>query len=143
MPKFVNSVPRLRRHQRGQAFVQLGGQYIYLGRYGTEAARLAYDAFLARWIAAGRPAQIAVKDEVTVSALVLAFWRRECKPYLSPGELHPMKSSLRLLRKLFGPEPAAEFTPRKLKIVRSAMIAKGWTRKSINKQVQRIRNAFR
>jgi len=50
---------------------------------------------------------------------------------------------MRPLRKLYGPTAAAEFGPLKLIAVRDAMIALGWTRVSINKQIGRIRQFFR
>ncbi len=43
---------------------------------------------------------------------------------------------------LYGYQPAAALTPKHLKTVREAMIAKGWSRRHINKQVQRIRHMF-
>jgi hypothetical protein len=39
-----------------------------------------------------------------------------------------MKSALRIVRELFGLEPAAAFDPKKLKLVRQAMINQGWAR---------------
>ena len=142
MPRLVNSQPKLRRHASGQAFVQVGGKPLYLGKYGTNAAKLAYDAFLGKWIAAGRPSQVVFEEEVTINRLALEFWR-SCKDSLSRGELHPMKSALRMLRGLYGKEAAADFGPKKLKLVREAMIEKGWVRTSINKHLHRIRRAFR
>lgn len=142
MPRLLYADPKMRRHASGQAFVQVGGKPFYLGKYRSQAAKLAYQAFLARWKAAGRPSRFTLDTEVTINALALAYWR-ECKGRLSRGELHPLKTALRMLRTLFGKEPAAEFNPRKLKLVRAAMIEKGWVRNSINKHVYRIRRTFR
>ena len=142
MPRLVNSTPKLRRHASGQAFVQVGGKAFYLGKYGTKAAQLGYDAFLQRWISAGRPAQMEADEEVRVSQIVLAFWI-SCKKRLSAGELQPMKSALRVINELYGGELAAGFGPKKLSIVRDAMVQKGWARTSINKHVHRICRMFR
>ncbi len=47
------------------------------------------------------------------------------------------------VRALYGCEPADEFGPKSLKAVRAGMIQAGWSRKSITKQVGRIRRTFK
>ncbi len=67
MPRLLHTQPKLRRHASGQAFVQIGGKSLYLGKFGTKAAKLAYDAFLLKWIAAGRPAHVQLVDDITIN----------------------------------------------------------------------------
>jgi hypothetical protein len=142
MPRLLYTDPKMRCHASGQAFVQVGGKPFYLGKYRSKAAKLAYQAFLERWKAAGRPSRFSLDTEVTINALALAYWR-EYKSRLSRGELHPLKTALRMMRSLFGKEPAADFSTRKLKLLRQAMVKKGWVRTSINKHIYRIRRTFR
>lgn len=54
-----------------------------------------------------------------------------------------IRRALRHVRGLYGPTPAADFGPIALKTVRQSMIDAGWTRKAINKQVERVRRMFR
>jgi hypothetical protein len=49
---------------------------------------------------------------------------------------------LRVLRRLYGNTPALDFGPKALKAVRSEMIRMGWTRKSINRQISRVKHVF-
>lgn len=109
--------------------------------------------------------------DLFVSELVLRYWthakayyRKNGKP---TGELHPLKQALRLLRLHHGDTPAAEFGPLALKDLRDAMLALpitrtvkvtdaatgevtfeekvvrlGLARRTINKQVGRIKRAF-
>ena len=46
---------------------------------------------------------------------------------------------IKLARPLYGTLPVKDFTAKKLRECRKAMIKKGWTRKQINRQVNRIR----
>jgi integrase len=59
------------------------------------------------------------------------------------GEIGCIKDALAIVKGLYGRSPAASFGPRALKIVRTEMIKKGWCRKYINHQVDRVRRMFR
>lgn len=54
-----------------------------------------------------------------------------------------IEGALRPLRELYGRNPAADFGPRKLKLVREHMVTLGWCRRYINHQVGRIKQMFR
>lgn len=81
---------------------------------------------------------------------------RLCKQYLAFAHSYyrtrdgkPAKEAvaiayaLRPLRKMFRRLPVTEFGPRKLKEVRDSMIALGWSRGHINKQIGRIKRMFK
>jgi len=51
--------------------------------------------------------------------------------------------AVRPLLRLYGRTRAADFGPRALKAVRQAMVEKGWVRKHINRQVDRIKRMFK
>ena len=54
-----------------------------------------------------------------------------------------IRRGIRLLNQLYSRLPAAEFSPLKLRAVRSEMIRAGWARSYINKQILRIRRMFK
>jgi len=116
-PLVRRSVSAYKKHKAsGQAVVKLSGQVFYLGRHGTKLSLAEYDRVVAeRWA-----------EE---------YYRKDDKP---TSELACILSAVRLVKQLYGREPVGDFGPLKLQAIRQAMIIAGWTRKNINKQVQRI-----
>lgn len=144
MPKLHNGkVPAYRRHkQSGRAVVTLNGRDFLLGPYGTRASRREYDRVINEWLAAGR--QLPDAPNLTVAELILRFWEHAKRYYgQGSGELSNFKHALRPLKQLYAATPAAEFGPLALKAVRQAMIKQGRTRKSLNKNVARIKMVFK
>ena len=153
------SVTRKRRtpslvHHRpsGQARVRIGGQDFYLGKFGSPEAEAAYHRLLADWRETGvvPPTARAAKqspdpDGPTVDEVVLAFWRHAVEYYVDPdgepaAEQDSDKSALRVLRKVAGPDPAAEFGPKRLLAVQAATAEAGRTRKCVNRSPGRVRH---
>lgn len=132
-------IPSYRLHRAtGQAVVTLGGKDHYLGRHGTPESRAAYDRTIARWVAGGRRPDAATTGP-TVAEVLLAFWdhatayyRKDDRP---TSQLSVVKAACKGAKELFGPEPAAEFTPSKLKAVRQAMVDRGASRSYANRLV--------
>ena len=140
------SIPKLCVHKpTGQYYVALNGQQIYLGT-SKPVAQLRYDELIAKWISNGRqlPEQ---RDDVAVADLVIKYVKHSKSYYTKNGkqtnEFTQIKAALRPLNQLYGTLAAIEFGPKKLDIVRSAMIELDWSRKHINKQVLRIRRMFK
>jgi len=53
MPK--RNIPNYRLHKAtGQAFVELGGRRVYLGKHGSKASREEYERRIAEYLANGR-----------------------------------------------------------------------------------------
>ncbi|TWU37933.1 hypothetical protein Q31b_47220 [Novipirellula aureliae] len=46
-------IPKYSRHSSGNARVRLGGQYYYLGKYGTKESRAEYNRLVGEFIATG------------------------------------------------------------------------------------------
>jgi len=140
-------VPSYCKHKpTGQAKVVLNGKTFYLGRYGSAASKQAYDRLVQEWLAAGR--QLPGREELTVSELILAYWRHAEVYYRKPdgkptSELSSLKQAFRPFRELYGNTQAAAFGPLEFKAVREAMIGKRWYRKSINRHLERIRRMYR
>jgi integrase len=149
--------PSLRRHKpSGQAVVTLDGKDHYLGpwpatlRKPPPGAREAYDRLIAEWLANGRrpPDPAADAPALTVNELILAFWRHAEQHYRRDdgrptSELADYRLSLRPLRELYGPTPAADFSPLKLKAVRQRMIGAGLCRGVVNQRVGRVVRVFK
>lgn len=140
-------VPKFRRHATGQAFVQLNGRRIYLGRFDRPESREKYHRLIAEWLSNGRclPHD---DDDLTIIELVEQYWQHLLGYYVRPdgsrtSEPGAIRLALRPVRELYGRTPAADFGPRALRAVRHAMIEAGWRRKSINTQISRVKRMFR
>jgi integrase len=165
MPKLVHRNPAYRRHsQSGDSFVQLSGERIYLGRFGSKETKQEYDRCVAAWIANGRrPRRAAATADLSITELIADYWEHARAYYVKPvlnadrtpkiddqgkpltrptSEQESIHQALPL-KKLYGSTAAAEFGPLALKSVREAMVKLGWCRSNINKQVLRIKQMFK
>jgi integrase len=177
-------VPKLRHHKAsGQGGVVLDGKFLYLGKHGSPETRERYDRVVAEWLANRRhvdgsesaqlayskavgaqqeaAAQIAdIKIATTVEEVIAAYWgfaetyyRKEGEP---TEELNHIRRAARVLRRLYGTWPAAEFSPLKLKAVRDAFVRGDFehdpkctreprpqSRPHVNANVQRIKRMFK
>lgn len=148
MPKKQGHVPTYRKHRAtGQAVVTLDARDFYLGRYGSRASLDRYDRMVNEWLAAGRrlPQQV---GELPVKSLILLFLQFAKKYYRDAAgevaaEFENYVTALGPLRKLYGDTNAAEFGPLALKAVRESMIAMGWARTTVNRQIARIKRVFK
>jgi integrase len=146
-------LPKYRLHKAsGQALVQINGQRIYLGVYGSETSRQEYRRLIAEWLAsnvtpAGRSSADKTQPCRSINELLLAFWGFAERYYVKDGqptsELSSMREALRPLKELYGLTPIRDFGPLALKTVRQKMIEGGLCRTHINHQVYRIRRLFR
>lgn len=155
--------PSYRRHASGQGVVRLNGKDFYLGSYGTPESRQTYDRLIAEWYASSR--QITPRKDAssrrgfvrersnsssssTVGQVIAAYEAHAETYYVDPdgqptSELGTIQQALRPLKQLYGTTPAPNFGPLALKAVRQEMIRRGWARKNINKQINRIRSVFK
>lgn len=93
-------------------------------------------------VAPGRPPDFAVDE------LLLVFWRHAEGHYRHPDgtptrELGEYRRAFGPVRRLYGRTPAAGFGPLALQAVGKAMVEAGWCRTRVNKQVGRVRRAFK
>ena len=152
MSRKPGHVPAYRLHKpSGQARVIVGGEHIYLGRYGSAESREKY----ARIIAESTTGQVGVKPtnnggdlpKLSINELILTYWRFAETYYSKDGEptkeLACMREALRPLRTLYGNTPAAEFGPKGLKAVRQYMVSQSLSRGLINRRVGRIKRVFK
>jgi hypothetical protein len=149
----------------------------WLGEHGTAQSREAYHCVIAAWEAGGRRlpevgeftgtpggsrrrgkrpgrGDASGVPEFSVNDIVLTYWRW-AKSYYHPREAATARVVLRLLRRFYGTTPAASFGPKKLRLVRDAMVrgdtggadgakpSRSWSRKYINHQCGRILRVFK
>lgn len=85
---------------------------------------------------------------ITVNELVLKFLTLHAVHYRDANgkpsnEVDCFNGVSRHVRSLFGETCAVDFGPLRLRAVRDAMVATGWSRKFINKQINRLRQIFK
>jgi integrase len=152
----VRKPPAYQLHKAtGQARVKIAGRDYWLGSFGSEASHREYERLLAEWRAMA-PARAAGEspaappargESLTIAELMAAYWGHVRAYYVKDGqptsEQENIRRALRPVRELYGHTPVRDFGPAALKTVREAMIARGWCRKSINRQIERVRGMFR
>jgi integrase len=140
----------------GQAVVTIDGHDHYLGPYDSNESKKAYNRLIATWLSrqdaspspeAKAPTAV-LSANPTVNEIILAYVRYAAAYYKPTAEgeakeLGCISDALRVVRRLAGREPAAEFGPKALKAVREGMCKLDWSRGYVNHQVNRVRRMFR
>lgn len=147
MPRPKSPIPKLCVDKsRNRAFCKVGGKFVVLGPVDEQLrpsakAQETYGRLLAN-LAKGQTLEAARVDQkppaFTLNDLLLRFATEEMPRY-STDEQWCLKSAIRVARELFGQTPVHEFGPLRLRIVRTTMVAKGWSRSFTNKQIKRLR----
>ena len=153
MPRNNGHVPAYRLHKpSGQARVIIDREHIYLGKFGSAESREQYARLIAELSSNGtvrRPTPSAATDasSLSINDLVLAYWRFAKSHYVKDGKPTPTRDSIRValrpVRQLFGSTAAAEFGPKRLKVIRQHLIDAGLSRGVINKRIGQIKRAFK
>ena len=156
MPKITSNFPKLHRHIRGTAFVKIEGRTIYFGPFDDPATRQRFDRFIGEWLANGRrlPAEATDSADAVILSVtdLVDRYRVHVEATQSAAHVEHIRTACRLMRRLYGDTPAADFGPMKLRAVRATMIAgdphddpprRPWCRKYIADQVRRLRAMFR
>src|SRR5262245_627564 len=144
-------VPSYRHYKpKDLGLVVLDGRYLYLGKYGTPESLAEYHRLVREWLTNHKrlPERRPEAPGLTVSELILAFWRHAEQHYraadrLASRELDSLRTALRPLRRLYGPTPARDFGPLALRAVREDMVASGLCRTTVNARVNRVRRVFK
>lgn len=146
-------IPKYRRHKpSGLAVVTIGGRDHYLGPWNTAPSKAEYHRLIAEYAAAPSfacPAARATEpgEGITVNELAAAYLAHAKSYYVKDGkptsEVESVRSALAFLCKPYGQTSASAFGPIALKAVRENMVRAGHCRRTVNKQVGRIRRAFR
>lgn len=134
---------------RDRAYTTVDGKRIYLGAWGTEESKQKFEALRAERREAGDQPAIDPRPGLTVIELAAAYRRYASAHYRDAGgapvakTINNLDQSLRIIKRLYGRTPVAEFGPRRLAIVRSEMIAQGWKRRTVNNRISAIRRMFK
>jgi integrase len=120
--------------------VTLNGRDHYLGLYGTQISKDAYDRVIAEWLASGR--QLAASPEITIAELLVRYLRH-VDSYYTSTEPANIRLALKPLLDLYGTTQVVEFTPLSLKAIRQRFIDAKLARSEINKRVRRIVAVFK
>jgi integrase len=144
--------PRLRKHKAsGQAFTRWrsgGREYTrYFGKWGLPETLTAYRRFSAEWAAGGFQAPTAKARKPLAVSEMLECWLAYCsREYRKRGketsEPANCRTVARLLNDLYGPTPAADFTPARFRAFRETLVARGLSRPTVNSYADRVVRAF-
>ncbi|MCA9167580.1 MAG: hypothetical protein KDB23_07915 [Planctomycetales bacterium] len=143
-------VPQYRHHKaRGLAVVRIDGQDHYLGPWKSKASCAEYDRLIGEWLARGQVLAPSHSHDAGLAIVeIIAGYTKHAREYYRKSgmltrECELIKEAAIILRRLYGTTEAAAFGPVALRVVRDAMVEKGWTRKYVNKQVGRIVRMFK
>jgi len=145
--KTVTTKPPTYRRQPGtgrrpdRAFVVVDGKRVYLGPYGSPESHQAYARLL---VGGSITTQTNQPSDLLIAELAEQFQHHARSHYgEKANEYVQHRINLDLLVDLYGSTPARDFRPADLKVVRSAMIKRGWCRSTVNKAVIRMRTIFK
>ena len=134
----------IRLAQGERARVCIDGRQIYLGPYGSEESKIAYNREVDRWWLRQRGRQFA---NITVGEAVLLFDAHAREYYTKNGkptrEVGLFKIAFRPLAAKYASRPVVEFGPRDLKSCRQFYVDAGMVRNSANAHARRITRMFR
>lgn len=151
----TGSPPSYRLHKpRNCAVVTIDGRDYYLGPYGSPSSKQKYAGLIRAW--EQRKEQLGVpveapldpSDRPTVDEVILVYLKHVAI-YYKPNngentEAGCIDDALKVVQECgFGSEFADSFRPKDLKLVRDAMIKRGWSRGYINSQINRVKRMFR
>jgi len=108
-----------------------------------------YDRLVAEWLANGRelPPDPMEGPGLTVTEVMLRYWNFADGYYQWDGKPSPewyhIRTALKVVRRLYGRTPAAEFGPLALKACRQEFLNRKQNRRTINQNVGRVKRMFR
>ncbi|MDR0328326.1 MAG: riboflavin biosynthesis protein RibF [Planctomycetaceae bacterium] len=124
MPNLKNRLPR-KCNDRGRAFSWHKGKRIYHGVWGSPEADQSYKRFIATLLEnPALPLRMEKDTDVLVSELAAGFLEANGKRF-GKTNLDHFKRTIGHLAKLYGELAVADFSPKKLKVVRTQMVKSG------------------
>ncbi len=146
-------IPKLCRHSRGLGVVRISG----VDHYSTpfrwpvtcklppSPVQKWYDGLIAEWKSS--PGNLEKVESPTIKIVMAAFLRHAKRIYRDRGkgetsEVDNFRYATHHMVKLYGDLPAAEFSPKKFKAVRQAMIDDEQARRTINSRCRRIKQVM-
>jgi len=151
-------VPTYMRHKSGgrdRAFCYVAEdgkrRRVYLGSWGSPDSKRRFRALIAGHLSQDQPRNQPLRldrnDGVTIEELVARFlvWAEThyVKHGRPTGSWQNMKEAAAPLLDLFRDEMAADFGPKKLRMVQTSMVESGLARRTVNSRIQRVRRIFK
>jgi integrase len=147
MPK--TNIPNYRLHKAtGQAFVELGGRRIYLGKHGSKASREEYERRIAEYLGSGRQLPPTMtKTGISCQELAVHFLEWAEGYYIKNGKPtetfgHVQRAVAKLVLH-YGNESVNSFTPLSLVFLQKKWIDIGYARLTVNRYVNVVKQAFK
>ena len=142
MPKLKNRLPKNCR-DRNQAFSWYDGKRIYHGIWGSPEAEKSYKRFLAALLVnPALPVQVGRNDDILVAELTDGFLNG-VESRMGADAVVMFKQSIGYLVESYGELAVNEFSPKKLKTVRSKMVKAGTLcRNQVNRYTGYIKRIF-
>lgn len=108
----------------GQAYVNLGGKVVYLGKHGTDESREAYNRVKAEWLVNRNAAEFCPNSTGPTMADVCLAYLDHAKLYYPTGnEYANFESAIRPISLLYAKLPASQFGPTQFRTVREWFIS--------------------
>jgi integrase len=126
--------PSYDRYHGDYARVVIERRSIHLGKYDSEESHRKYRELIATW-SAGQPLDETPDDAPVSIAEVLAAYLEHARRYYDEhpkSRYHHMRRVVRTVRELYAELPAAQFSPKKLQVVRQVFIDRGNCRRQVN-----------
>jgi integrase len=154
-PQRLPKQPKYRHYKpKDLAVVRIDGRDVYLGRYGSPESHEKYRRVVGEWFMTGvapspqpKRGGAAAGDGPTVNEVMLGYVRFVDGYYVKNGkptsESGMVKLSLRVLRRLYGETPAADFGPLALKAVRQGFIDAGLCLNEVNRRTRHVVRFFK
>lgn len=140
-------LPKYRLHKgSGQAFVQHKEKRYYLGKYGTEASRQAYDRFIAALVAKQPKLKIAQSSrpgDAPVMIEILAAYLEFAEGYYHGGTRGNIRTMIAEVKRLYAYTPVDEFGPLALQALQTSLVASGCTRSHVNTTTKIVKRMFK
>jgi integrase len=127
----------------------LSGETIYLGKFNTPESKAEYEKQIAEWLARGRTARSRDTGRgVSINEVMLAYVQFAETYYKDAEgcptrEVESMKLAFRPLKAMHGHSLAADFGPKSLEAVQTAMIESKLARRVINQRIGYIKRMFK
>ena len=127
----------------GQAYVRFNGKLHYLGEYGSEASKEAYNRLKAEWLV-NRHSQKFVKAGPTIADICLAFLDHAEAYYAATDDGYQYKLAVRPLSELYARTQASAFGVVEFRAVRDWWLSdKTRSRRYVNSMMKRLIRVFK
>ncbi len=138
--------PKLCRHKAtGHAYAKIDGKQVWFGPFDDPTTYEKFGRALAARVGGASGGIESAEAEEISSGMTVNGLADKYEVFVEQegGDVDRAKHAIEPLRRMYGSTPAADFSPRKLDLVRQEWIGRQLARKTINERVNLIRKAFK